>query len=104
MVLWAIIAGYVAQRIIEGLFIKRFDGMHIHVWRPVDSRFRLITARRNPNMVILVAALLVEQARRRARARRLVDASSASSSTPCGWRRRASRRRADRPIVSWLDA
>src|SRR5207248_2245729 len=34
MVLWAIIAGYVAQRIIEGLFIKRFDGMHIHVWRP----------------------------------------------------------------------
>src|SRR4051794_12844360 len=61
MVLWAIIAGYVAQRIIEGLFIKRFDGMHIHVWRPVDSRFRLITARRNPNMVILVAALLVRR-------------------------------------------
>src|SRR2546430_1822203 len=27
MVLWAIIFGYVAQRIIEGLFIKRFDGM-----------------------------------------------------------------------------
>jgi phosphatidylglycerophosphate synthase len=58
MVLWAIIGGYVAQRIIEGLFIKRFDGMHIHVWRPIDSKFRLITARRNPNMVILVAALL----------------------------------------------
>ena len=58
MVLWAITAGYVAQRIIEGLFIKRFEGMHIHVWRPVDSQFRLITARRNPNMVILVAALL----------------------------------------------
>ena len=61
MVLWAIIAGYVAQRIIEGVFIKRFDGMHIHVWRPVDSQFRLITARRNPNMVILVAALLVRR-------------------------------------------
>jgi len=58
MVLWAIIGGYVAQRIIEGLFIKRFDGMHIHVWKPIDSRFRLITARRNPNMVILVLALL----------------------------------------------
>ena len=58
MVLWAIIGGYVAQRIIEGLFIKRFDGMHIHVWKRIDSRFRLITARRNPNMVILVAALL----------------------------------------------
>jgi phosphatidylglycerophosphate synthase len=58
MVLWAIIGGYVAQRIIEGLFIKRFDGMHIHVWGKIDSQFRLITARRNPNMVILVAALL----------------------------------------------
>ena len=32
--------------------------MEIHVWRPIDSQFRLITARRNPNMVILVAALL----------------------------------------------
>jgi phosphatidylglycerophosphate synthase len=61
MVLWAIISGYVAQRIIEGIFIKRFNGMHIHVWRPVDSQFRLITARRNPNMVILVAALLVRR-------------------------------------------
>jgi len=58
MVLWAIIGGYIAQRIIEGLFIKRFDGMHIHVWRRIDSQFRLVTARRNPNMVILVASLL----------------------------------------------
>ena len=58
MVLWAIVGGYVAQRIIEGLFIKRFDGMHIHVWKRIDSQFRLITARRNPNMVILVASLL----------------------------------------------
>lgn len=58
MVLWAIVGGYVAQRIIEGLFIKRFDGMHIHVWKRIDSRFRLITARRNPNMIILVGSLL----------------------------------------------
>ena len=59
MVLWAIIGGYVAQRVIEGVFMRRFGGMHIHVWRPIDSQFRLVTARRNPNMVILVAALLV---------------------------------------------
>ena len=58
MVLWAIIGGYVLQRVIEGVFMRRFGGMHIHVWRPIDSKFRLITARRNPNMVILVAALL----------------------------------------------
>lgn len=59
MVLWAIIGGYVLQRLIEGVFMRRFGGMHIHVWERIDSRFRLITARRNPNMVILVAALLV---------------------------------------------
>ena len=59
MVLWAIIGGYVLQRLIEGVFMRRFGGMHIHVWRPIDSRFRLITARRNPNMVILVGALLL---------------------------------------------
>ena len=58
MILWIILGGYVAQRIIEGLSIKRFDGMEIHVWRPLDSKFRLVTARRNPNMVILVGSLL----------------------------------------------
>jgi len=58
MLLWAIILGYIAQRVIEGLFIWRFKGIHIHVWRPIDSKFRLITARRNPNMVLLSAALL----------------------------------------------
>ena len=61
MVIWAIVGGYVAQRIIEGLFIKRFSGMHIHVWKRIDSQFRLITARRNPNMVILVASLLFQR-------------------------------------------
>ena len=59
MVLSAIIGGYIAQRLIEGVFMRRFGGMHIHVWQRIDSQFRLITARRNPNMVILVAALLV---------------------------------------------
>ena len=58
MLMWAIIGGYVVQRLIEGLFMRRYGGMHIHVWQPIDSQFRLITARRNPNMVILVAALL----------------------------------------------
>lgn len=53
----AVIAGYVLQRVIEGLFIKDF-GMDIHVWQKFDSQFRLITARRNPNMVILFVATL----------------------------------------------
>lgn len=57
-VMAAMVAGYIGQRIIEGAFIVRF-GMHIHVWRRFDSDFRLVTARRNPNMVLLFAGLLV---------------------------------------------
>ena len=57
LIVAAIVVGYVVQRFIEGIFMRRY-GMHIHVWRPIDSKFRLITARRNPNMVILVASLL----------------------------------------------
>lgn len=57
MLVTTVVVGYIAQRVIEGLFIARF-GMHIHVWQRIDSRFRLITARRNPNMAILVVALL----------------------------------------------
>ncbi|WP_294395664.1 CDP-alcohol phosphatidyltransferase family protein [uncultured Sphingomonas sp.] len=57
-VMGALVAGYILQRVIEGWFIRRF-GMHIHVWRRFDSQFRLITARRNPNMVILFFATLL---------------------------------------------
>lgn len=56
LVIIAIVGGYVVQRVIEGIFMRRY-GMHIHVWRPIDSKFRLITARRNPNMIILLASL-----------------------------------------------
>ncbi|HEX9953900.1 MAG TPA: CDP-alcohol phosphatidyltransferase family protein [Allosphingosinicella sp.] len=56
-VLAAIVGGYVVQRAIEGAFIAWFK-IHVHVWRPFDSWFRLITARRNPNMVILLAFLI----------------------------------------------
>lgn len=57
LVMAAVIAGYVLQRLIEGMFLKDF-GMDIHVWERFDSQFRLITARRNPNMVILFVSLL----------------------------------------------
>jgi phosphatidylglycerophosphate synthase len=57
-ILAVIVGGYVVQRLIEGAFIARFK-MHIHVWRRFDSRFRLVTARRNPNMVILLASVIV---------------------------------------------
>ncbi|MBB3938822.1 phosphatidylglycerophosphate synthase [Novosphingobium fluoreni] len=52
----AIQLGYWVQRAIEGVFMRQNGQMHIHVWRRFDSKFRLITARRNPNMVILFIA------------------------------------------------
>ncbi|WP_338066107.1 CDP-alcohol phosphatidyltransferase family protein [Phenylobacterium kunshanense] len=52
-----ILVGYVVQRIFEGIFMRRY-GFHVHSWRPFDSFFRLITARRNPNLLILTPAWL----------------------------------------------
>lgn len=47
-----IFSGYILQRVLEGLSIWLFK-LEIHVWRPIDTLFRQITARRNPNMVLL---------------------------------------------------
>ena len=52
-----ILAGYLLQRAMEGLSIWFFK-IEIHVWRPVDTLFRQITARRNPNMVLLTLGAL----------------------------------------------
>lgn len=57
LMLAVIIAGYVLQRVIEGLAIWRL-GLEIHVWRKVDTWFRLFTARRNPNLVLLTVFAL----------------------------------------------
>jgi len=56
-VLTVIVGGYVVQRLEEGLFGVVF-GVGMHVWRPFDSRFRLVTARRNPNLLLLTASML----------------------------------------------
>ncbi|MGB5102771.1 MAG: CDP-alcohol phosphatidyltransferase family protein [Steroidobacteraceae bacterium] len=58
LVLTVIIAGYVLQRIEEGLFMVFFK-MDMHVWQRFDSRLRLLTARRNPNLLILTPAALI---------------------------------------------
>ena len=50
-------AATVLQRGLEGIFMRRFK-LHVHAWRPFDSFFRLITARRNPNLLLLTGACL----------------------------------------------
>ena len=57
LVLWIVVGGYVLQRVLEGVFLQAFK-MHVHAWRPFDSFFRLITARRNPNLILLTGACL----------------------------------------------
>ena len=58
LVLGAIVSGYILQRIEEGIFIRCFK-IQMHIWRPFDSRFRLITARRNPNLILLTLSVLI---------------------------------------------
>lgn len=58
LILGVIVGGYVLQRIEEGIFIKAFQ-IEIHIWQRFDSLFRLITARRNPNLLILTGAVIV---------------------------------------------
>jgi phosphatidylglycerophosphate synthase len=52
-----IIIGYIVQRAEEGLFEVVFK-ISPHMWQRFDSRFRLITARRNPNLAILTVAAI----------------------------------------------
>ena len=51
-VMAAILGGYILQRAIEGIAIK-WLGLEIHIWRSIDTVFRQITARRNPNLILL---------------------------------------------------
>jgi phosphatidylglycerophosphate synthase len=55
----AIFAGYVGGRLCEGAFQRWIASFSIFTWRPFDSWFRLIVARRNPNMLMLTASLAV---------------------------------------------
>jgi phosphatidylglycerophosphate synthase len=59
-VIGIILGGYVLQRIMEGIAIK-WLGLEIHIWRPIDTLFRQITARRNPNLIILTLSLLARR-------------------------------------------
>ncbi len=56
--LWVILVGYVIGRLMEGAF-KLFFGIQTHIWQPIDYAFRHVTARRNPNLVILLVFTLV---------------------------------------------
>ncbi|MDL1959103.1 MAG: CDP-alcohol phosphatidyltransferase family protein [Deltaproteobacteria bacterium] len=53
ILLWSIVLGYIGGRLVEGAFRWWLGNFGIFCWRPIDSYFRLITARRNPNLILL---------------------------------------------------
>jgi len=55
---WLILAGYIGGRLVEGSFQQLLGRFGIFCWQPVDSYFRLITARRNPNLILLTLSYL----------------------------------------------
>lgn len=55
---WSLIifVAYAAGRIVEAVF-ERLLGCELFSWRPLDSWFRLITARRNPVLILLTLSV-----------------------------------------------
>lgn len=56
---WIMLAAYVGGRIFEGLFQLLFNDISIFCWQPIDSYHRLITARRNPCIIMLTIAIAI---------------------------------------------
>ena len=56
---WLICTAYVVGRLVEGVFLAGLGKFGVFCWRPVDSYFRLITARRNPCLIFLTAGVLL---------------------------------------------
>lgn len=55
---WAVVGGYVGGRLVEALF-HSLGHCGLFAWRPFDAYFRLVTARRNPCLLILTPAALL---------------------------------------------
>jgi len=58
IILWLILGGYLGGRLVEAIFTLRLGRFGIFCWQPIDSYFRLITGRRNPNMILLTISWL----------------------------------------------
>ncbi len=97
---WTAVIGYIVGRLQEGFFLWRY-GFEVHAWRPLDSAFRLFTARRNPNLAILTAATI---AARPDLGLQAVAAWTVLSLAFHFWRiwQAEQRRRRGEPVRSWL--
>lgn len=55
---WLMFVGYVGGRICEGLFEFWLAPFTLFIWQRIDSFNRLITARRNPNLILMTSCWL----------------------------------------------
>ena len=55
--IWMVMSGYIAGRLVELVFKQFLESSGIFCWQPIDSCFRLITGRRNPNLLLLTISL-----------------------------------------------
>ncbi len=56
--IWIIFIGYIAGRMVEGSFQLLFGRFGIFSWKKLDSYSRLITARRNPCLILLTVGAI----------------------------------------------
>lgn len=56
-----ILIGYIGGRLCEGIFQFWIASFDIFIWRPLDSFNRLITARRNPNLILLTFGWFIDR-------------------------------------------
>lgn len=95
-----ILVGYILGRIAEGTFSYWLAPFQIFSWRPVDSWFRLIAARRNPNLILLTAEAI---GRHPDWGLAAVTVWTVASTVFLGWRLiKAIRHRRQGPLRSWL--
>ena len=61
VLIWLMFIGYIGGRICEGVFQFFVGSFDIFIWRKFDSFNRLITARRNPNLILLTVGWMINQ-------------------------------------------
>ena len=61
LLIWLMFFGYIGGRLCEGAFQLWLAPFDMFIWRKLDSFNRLITARRNPCLILLTYGWIIEQ-------------------------------------------
>ncbi|SER00727.1 Phosphatidylglycerophosphate synthase [Nitrosomonas sp. Nm51] len=61
LLIWLMFFGYIGGRLCEGAFQLWLAPFDMFIWRKADSFNRLITARRNPNLILLTYGWIIER-------------------------------------------